>query len=102
MENERREQDAPATPMLDSLIAKLPPPHFDQRIEMRLTVVAQAREHLLKKIEDDTLTQMDIETALRNLPNNVDGIEEGKMQLVQFVQMNIPDYDYDIKKLPVA
>ena len=98
MENERREQAA-ATPILDSILGKLPPPRLEIEMQIRLNVVTQAYDRLSQKMEAGTLTQRDIENELSSLPAGVGGIEEGKAQLVRLVQMNIPHYD--IKSLPV-
>lgn len=41
MENERREQPAPTTPILDAILAELSPPKLEQRMEIELKVALQ-------------------------------------------------------------
>ena len=98
MDKEIRGYSTSRTPMLDSLIGSLPPPSLDLIQVGRLIAVTEARERLSQQIQAGTLTQTAIKQELHALPN-VGGIEEGKMQLLRFVQMNVPGYD--IKKLPV-
>ena len=101
MENERREQAAPATPILDSILAKLRPPRVEgPGLRIRPTAVSQAFDRLSKKMEAGTLTQRDIENELNSLPA-IGGFEEVevKKQLVRLIQMNIDHYD--IRALPV-
>jgi len=98
MENERREQATPATPILDSIVAKLPPPSLSLEQQMLPNVLIQARDRLSKKMEAGALTQKDIENELSSLPADVGGIEV-RMKLVTWVQINSPHYD--IKSLPV-
>lgn len=98
MENERREQAAPVTPLLDAILAELPPPSLGMEMQIRLNPVVEARERLSQKMEAGTLTQADIEHELSSLPK-MGGIEEGKVNIVRFIQRNLETHD--IKKLPV-
>jgi len=97
MENEKREQATPATPILDSILAKLPPPSFEVKMQVQLNVVTEAYDRLSKKMEAGTLTKRDIENELSSLPA-VGEIEAGKVQLVRRIQMNIDHFD--IQGLP--
>lgn len=99
MEHERREQATPATPILDSILGKLPPPSIGQEHQMRLKVTDQAYGRLSKKIEAGTLTQKDIEDELSSLPAVPPwDVEQVRTQLVRRIQMNVPAFD--IKELP--
>ena len=98
MDIERRDHAASPTPMLDSLIAQLPPAGVELLVAVELTSVAQARDRLLSKIQAGTLTKKAVEDELSTLPS-VGGMEAGKIQLVRFIQTNVPDND--INKLPV-
>ena len=101
MENERREQAAPATPILDSILAKLPPPSLEHKLQIQFKVAEAARDRLFEKMEAGTLTQRDIENELSSLPA-INGIDEEKVRIVHAVRLNLPEeYYYDIKRLPI-
>ncbi len=100
MPREHREQSSSVTPILDTILAKLPPLtlKLEQSMAQSMSVYQKACERLNKKLADGKLTQMDIEHELSNMPN-VGGIEQVKKDLVSYIRMNISTYD--IKKLPI-
>ena len=97
MRHEGREQDALSTPMLDAVLASLPPLELHHELSHNFKVVEEAKDRLGKKLEEGTLTQTDIEQELSSLPN-VGGVDEHKRQIVEYLRFNVPGYD--IKKLP--
>jgi hypothetical protein len=100
MRNERREQATPATPILDSILAKLPPPKLTLVQEMVLEHTEYAQNRLLEKLEKGTLTQADIETELSSLPDQGGSDYRGtsQKQIVELLRLRIPGHD--IKRLP--
>ncbi len=98
MEKEgHQEQATLATPMLDGILASLPPLELHHEVFYKFKVVEEAKNRLRKKLEKGTLTQTDIEQELSSLPN-VGGVDEHKRQIVEYLRFNVPSYD--IKKLP--
>lgn len=94
---DQHENSDSVTPILDQVLATLPPPDFKQTQIMRFKVVTEAWTRLSPKITAGTLTQRDVERELSNFPD-MGGLQEAKTQLVKLLQMNLPDYD--IRKLP--
>lgn len=92
-----REQAAFSTPILDGILAELRTPQLEVHMAIILREVEDAIGRLKKKAEEGTLTQADIEHELSSLPE-IGGIEEGKKQIVRWLQLNVKPYD--VKKLP--
>jgi len=94
------EKESPNTPTLDAILAKLPAKSLDTRIQINLNIVEEARERLFSKMDAGTLTRMDIENELNDLPA-MGGMESAKESLVNSIRMNLTNYDNDIEDLPV-
>lgn len=101
MRHEGGEQIASSTPILDSILSKLPPPKLELRQFITLNEAEQAQARLLQKFKDGDLTQTDIEQELRDLPD-VGGMEDSKIYIIDAIRIHIAHHGvYDIRKLPV-
>lgn len=98
MGHEGGEQVASVTPIIDSILEKLPPMALKLSLSAMLSVAEQAKNRLLEKLKNGDLTQKDIEQELGNLPD-VGGIEDGKVMIVDTIRFNCPNHN--VKELPV-
>ncbi len=99
--NEKHENIKPATPILDAILAELPPPSYGLKPTQDFNIIKNVLNKLVRKAGQDKLTQMDIENALSQLPHQ-GGIEDAKVQLVDKIRMNLLEkYSFNIKNLPI-
>lgn len=94
MENEKYEQVAPATPLLDSILEELPPSKLELKLRLPIPEIEKARERLSQKMNGGTLTQRDIELELSNLHDKAT-----QMELLERFRIDL--HGNDIKTIPV-
>jgi hypothetical protein len=89
-----------ATPLLDSILNRgLTLMVMDISMSIPMPEAEEAKKRLLIKLKEGRLSQKDIETELKDLPN--DTMEITKTHLVDIIRRNLYTYNHDIKKLPV-
>ena len=100
MSYENPEKAGSTTPMLDAILAELPPMSLRLILEINLKEAVIVRDRLLEMLEADTLTQSDIERELNSLPK-IGGMETAKESIIDSIRMHLPfEYKHDIKNLP--